>query len=250
MLEDLQVTAGARELVVALGDRDYRLAVATSSQPWMVDRILRQTGLGGHFQAVVTAADVERHKPAPDAYLQALDRLGVTAAEATVIEDSESGVSAAVAAEIPTLARRHETNRRHDLTKAEVVLDSLRQTDQILQRSTKSSPGRRVARFQARAWSCGSALQSRQVTPGGLITGQTISRPCHSASTCCIIDVFTHTRLTCSRCRQSVSTSWTGHLSERLFRYDRSLAFAALIRSSLDRAIKTLGQSTAAQKYH
>ena len=134
MLEDLQVTAGARELVVALGDRDYRLAVATSSQPWMVDRILRQTGLGGHFQAVVTAADVERHKPAPDAYLQALDRLGVTAAEATVIEDSESGVSAAVAAEIPTLARRHETNRRHDLTKAEVVLDSLRQTDQILQR--------------------------------------------------------------------------------------------------------------------
>ena len=134
MLEDLQVTAGARELVVALGDRHYRLAVATSSQPWMVDRILRQTGLGGHFQAVVTAADVERHKPAPDAYQQALDRLAVTAAEAIVIEDSESGVSAAVAAGIPTLARRHETNRRHDLTKAEVVLDSLRQTDQILQR--------------------------------------------------------------------------------------------------------------------
>ncbi len=134
MLEDLQVTAGARELVVALGDRHYRLAVATSSQPWMVDRILRQTGLGGHFQAVVTAADVERHKPAPDAYQQALDRLAVTAAEAIVIEDSESGVSAAVAAGIPTPARRHETNRRHDLTKAEVVLDSLRQTDQILQR--------------------------------------------------------------------------------------------------------------------
>ena len=132
MLEDLQVTAGARELVVALGDRDYRLAVATSSQPWMVDRILRQTGLGGHFQVVVTAADVERHKPAPDAYHQALDRLGVMAANATVIEDSESGVTAAVAAGIPTLARRHEMNQRHDLTKAEVVLDSLRQTDQIL----------------------------------------------------------------------------------------------------------------------
>ena len=50
MLEDLQVTAGARELVVALGDRDYRLAVATSSQPWMVDRILRQTASEGIFR--------------------------------------------------------------------------------------------------------------------------------------------------------------------------------------------------------
>ena len=133
MLEDLEVTAGARELVEALGDRRYRLGVATSSQPWMVDRILRQTSLGAHFQAVVTAADVEQHKPAPDAYQQALDRLGVIAANATVIEDSESGVTAAVAAGIPTLARRHEMNQRHDLTKAEVVLDSLRQTDQILQ---------------------------------------------------------------------------------------------------------------------
>ena len=98
----------------------------------MVDRILRQTGLGGHFQVVVTAADVERHKPAPDAYHQALDRLGVMPANAAVIEDSESGVTAAVSAGIPTLARRHEMNQRHDLTKAEVVLDSLLQTDQIL----------------------------------------------------------------------------------------------------------------------
>ena len=132
MLEDLEVTAGARELVAALGERGYRLGVATSSQPWMVDRILRQTGLGGPFQAVVTAADVERHKPAPDAYHEALHRLGVAAATAAVIEDSETGVTAAVAAGIATLARRHEMNQRHDLTKADVVLDSLRQTDQIL----------------------------------------------------------------------------------------------------------------------
>ena len=40
--------------------------------------------------------------------------------------------NAAVSAGIPTLARRHEMNQRHDLTKAEVVLDSLLQTDQIL----------------------------------------------------------------------------------------------------------------------
>ena len=132
MLEDLEVTAGARQLVKALGDRHYRLGIATSSQPWMVDRILRQTGLGGHFQVVVTAADVERHKPAPDAYQQALDRLEVIAANAAVIEDSETGLTAAVAAGIPTLARRHEMNQRHDLTKAEVVLDSLGRTDQIL----------------------------------------------------------------------------------------------------------------------
>ena len=134
MLEDLEVTAGARELVVALRDRRYRLGVATSSQPWMVDRILRQTGLGEHFQAVITAADVERHKPAPDAYHQALAGLGVTALNAAVIEDSQTGVTAAVAAGIPTLARRHEMNPRHDLTKAELVLDSFRQTEQIVRR--------------------------------------------------------------------------------------------------------------------
>ncbi len=122
---DLKLAPGATELIAALHDQSYRLALVSSSLRWMIDEVLTQTGLGGAFEAVVSADDVENEKPSPAPYLLALARLSLEAHRAVVLEDTEAGVEAGCSAGCAVVALRHEYNTHHDLSKAIVVLDSL-----------------------------------------------------------------------------------------------------------------------------
>ena len=58
------------------------------------------------FAVIVTAQEAPRKKPDPQAYEQALERLGLPAAAALAIEDSPAGVAAARAAGVPVLVTR------------------------------------------------------------------------------------------------------------------------------------------------
>jgi HAD superfamily hydrolase (TIGR01509 family) len=105
MEEALQGVAprpGALELIARLGEAGVPLALASNSEPQFVERVLSGAGLlrDGPFAAIVTAADVEHPKPAPDIYLEACRRLEVDPAAAIALEDSPIGVAAAAAAGI------------------------------------------------------------------------------------------------------------------------------------------------------
>jgi HAD superfamily hydrolase (TIGR01509 family) len=76
--------------------RDYKLAVVTSSSRLEIEALLVAGGLRKHFDTVVTAEDVTRHKPDPEPYLEAARRLGATSA--LVVEDSVNGQAAGRAA--------------------------------------------------------------------------------------------------------------------------------------------------------
>ncbi|MGH9279187.1 MAG: HAD family hydrolase, partial [Acidimicrobiales bacterium] len=67
--------------------------------------------------------EVENRKPDPEAFLVALDRLGVSSGEAVVIEDSSEGLDAAVGANVPTVVVVNGYTRDHDLAAARLVLD-------------------------------------------------------------------------------------------------------------------------------
>ncbi|MFI5338724.1 MAG: HAD family hydrolase [Candidatus Methylomirabilales bacterium] len=81
-----------------------RLAVATGSRRIEVQRILTRLGLFQRFQAIITAEDYRRAKPAPDPFLAAARRMDLAPASCLVIEDSPAGVAAAHAAGMPVLA--------------------------------------------------------------------------------------------------------------------------------------------------
>jgi beta-phosphoglucomutase len=59
-------------------------------------------GIGRHFDTLVGGEDVQRHKPAPDPYLLAAQRLGVRAV--LVVEDSQVGMASGRAAGFEVLA--------------------------------------------------------------------------------------------------------------------------------------------------
>ena len=89
---------GIVELLRLLVARGIPRAVATSTRRPLAIAKLRAAGLLDYFDAVCTSSDVARPKPAPDVYLLAAERLGVEPARCLVLEDSPTGVRAALAA--------------------------------------------------------------------------------------------------------------------------------------------------------
>lgn len=94
---DLREIAGVRDYLAAFDQVDR--CIASSSSPDRLDACLAILGLADAFGAnVYSASQVERGKPHPDLFLHAARQFGVAPADAIVIEDSESGIRAAVAA--------------------------------------------------------------------------------------------------------------------------------------------------------
>lgn len=72
--------------------------VATSTRRDRAEAKLAHTGLLPRFAALVGGDEIARGKPAPDIFLLAAQRLGHAPADCLVLEDSEPGVRAALAA--------------------------------------------------------------------------------------------------------------------------------------------------------
>lgn len=91
------VAEGARELLAALHGR-VPLAVATNSRRRLAKLALSGNGLDVVLDTVVTADDVGAHKPAPDPYLTACERIGARPRRTVGIEDSPPGIASAKSA--------------------------------------------------------------------------------------------------------------------------------------------------------
>jgi beta-phosphoglucomutase-like phosphatase (HAD superfamily) len=85
------------------------MAVVSGGPRSAVTASLAAAGISDLFDAVVTVSDVAEGKPAPDAYLRAIELLGVSADRCVAYEDSGSGIASAAAAGIPVIVdvRRH-----------------------------------------------------------------------------------------------------------------------------------------------
>ncbi|MCR4994699.1 MAG: HAD-IA family hydrolase [Bacteroidales bacterium] len=81
-----------------------RMLVTGSAQQSLLSRLDRH--YPGHFkpELMVTGDDVRYGKPNPEPYLMALQKAGISADEAVVVENAPLGVRAAVAAGITTIA--------------------------------------------------------------------------------------------------------------------------------------------------
>jgi HAD superfamily hydrolase (TIGR01509 family) len=96
---DLLPIAGIPDALVVLHQRGHKMAVATNSQHRRTVRNLASTHLTAYFGDAIAAIDMVRHgKPAPDVYLLAAEKIGVSARDCVAIEDSPIGMRAAIAA--------------------------------------------------------------------------------------------------------------------------------------------------------
>ena len=75
--EALPLIPGGVDAVRRLGER-FPLALASSSARILIDQVLETAGLTGTFRVTLSTEEVPRGKPAPDVYLAAVERLGLT----------------------------------------------------------------------------------------------------------------------------------------------------------------------------
>ena len=74
------------------------ISVASGSDISLVKPSLRITELDHFFEIIITPADVDRGKPAPDMFLLAAEKMGIAPERCLVFEDGQAGIDAANAA--------------------------------------------------------------------------------------------------------------------------------------------------------
>ncbi len=121
---------GALEAIRLVRSCRLRCAVASSSPRPLIDAVVARLGIAEQIDAVCSAEDEVRGKPAPDVYLRAAALLGVPAASCLAVEDSVLGVLSARAAGMPCVAIPDpQTAQDPRLDAASVRLNSIRDLD-------------------------------------------------------------------------------------------------------------------------
>ena len=124
----IEARPGVGALIDQLVERGVRLGVATTGSRGWVEGLLATIFPGVTFEVAVFGDEVAR-KPEPDAYLVAMQRLGVGPDGAVAVEDSAEGLTAAKRAGMPCVVVVNGYTRDHDLTGADLVVDDFRDLD-------------------------------------------------------------------------------------------------------------------------
>ena len=130
---EIPLRTGVARLIREAHQSGLKLAIASTTTLENAITLLA-VNLGaecpGWFDVFACGDVVQKKKPAPDIYEYALERLGLSAQECLVIEDTESGLESARSAGLRTLITVNPTTRDEDFAGAEIVLDQLGEPNQ------------------------------------------------------------------------------------------------------------------------
>jgi beta-phosphoglucomutase-like phosphatase (HAD superfamily) len=114
---------GVKRSIEQLAER-FPIGIASGALHHEIVAILRTAGLLDRFSAIVAADDVTATKPAPEPYLTAADRLGLSPADCVAVEDSTAGLESARSAGMRTIGVT-TTLPRHALAAADRIVAGL-----------------------------------------------------------------------------------------------------------------------------
>ncbi len=102
----LRPFAGARDLLRTVSEHQVSVVLATSAPEAELKLLRRALNAEKWITAVTSAEDVETAKPAPDVLVVALDRVGLTAADAVMVGDTVWDGQACTKAGVPFVGLR------------------------------------------------------------------------------------------------------------------------------------------------
>ncbi|WP_334330491.1 HAD family hydrolase [Companilactobacillus sp. HBUAS59699] len=123
---EVALKPGALELLKFLQEQNIDRYVTSSSTRDVLMVNVKNVGIEDYFTDIISGDDVKNNKPAPDIYLHALTVTNADPEETVVFEDAESGIEAALAANIDVVAVPDLLQPREELLKqAAAVLPNL-----------------------------------------------------------------------------------------------------------------------------
>lgn len=99
----IPVKNGINQFLCFLKTRYIRCAVASSSPVRYIKNYISSAKLNEYFEFIVGKDMINNSKPAPDIFLYAASKAGVNPWDCLVLEDSENGIRAAHAANMPVI---------------------------------------------------------------------------------------------------------------------------------------------------
>ena len=124
LLTDLEVIDGVDEALQKIYRKVY-MGIVTSSRRNHFETIHSQTGLLKYFNFTITSDDCSETKPSPKPYLDALEKSGFEKEECLIIEDSERGLKAAIAAGIKCYIIPTDLTKNSNFKGADKILNNI-----------------------------------------------------------------------------------------------------------------------------
>ena len=141
LAHQVRVFAGAREVVSALRDSGFGLAVATGKSGPRARSLLEQLDLLRLFDHVIGSDEVARPKPAPDIVLHAMSLLGAAPDEVIMVGDAVTDIESARDAGVTAAAAMWGETDEAALMRAEPDV-TLRKPEDLLEWLGLANAGR------------------------------------------------------------------------------------------------------------
>ncbi|MBU0707131.1 HAD family phosphatase [Patescibacteria group bacterium] len=123
--DKLELLPGVKESIKLFREHDYKMAIASSATKKLIHLVLSKFELLHLFPEVVAAEDIQRGKPNPEVYQLAAKKLVLEPSECVVLEDANNGIKAAKKAGCKCIAIRNQYVPEQNLSKADLLVDSL-----------------------------------------------------------------------------------------------------------------------------
>ena len=123
MKKDLHPNKALNNLLKEAKEKQIKMALATSSLRWRVDKILKLLEIKDMFDVILTAEDVETHKPSPEIFLRAAEQMNENHYDCVVFEDALSGIEAAIRGNMKVVAVKTEFFSEEELKDADMVIN-------------------------------------------------------------------------------------------------------------------------------
>ena len=128
--EDIEIP-GVEALLEGLS-KNYKMAIVTTSKRSDFELIHQNRNIEQYMEFVLVREDYVSSKPDPEPYLTALNRFDASAQHCLVVEDSQRGLQAALAAGIDCAIVHNAFTASHDFSGAHYRLNSIVELQAIL----------------------------------------------------------------------------------------------------------------------
>lgn len=122
---------GVYETLEELKRRQLKVAIASSSYRKDIRKMMEDCGLLDLIDYYVSGEDCIRTKPDPEIYHTAVRALGLTSRDCLAVEDSPTGIRAAKAAGLYTVALKQQ-DYQPDQREADTVIHEIRQIKELV----------------------------------------------------------------------------------------------------------------------
>ena len=135
-----QLTPGIEKLAEKLISLGFKIGLVTSSRSIWAKNVLPRLSFADRIDCFISINDRSdlRPKPAPDAYLEAIEKLGITPKSTIVLEDSNSGIKAAKASGAYVIGFRQNLVPGYVQKGADIYAENIEEVIKIIERGPKS----------------------------------------------------------------------------------------------------------------